>query len=88
MQALVNNILYKFLKNFVVTYLNDIIIYFKTKKNYVQHINKILKIFKNKNLRLKLKKCKWYKQKINFLKYIISINEVKINPSKIKLILK
>jgi len=61
MQALINNILYKFLKNFVIIYLNDIIIYFKTKKNYVQHINKIFKIFKNKNLRLKLKKYEWYK---------------------------
>jgi len=35
MQALINNILYEFLKNFVVAYLDDIIIYSKTKKNYV-----------------------------------------------------
>jgi len=35
MQALVNNILHEFLKDFVIAYLNDIIIYFKTKKNYV-----------------------------------------------------
>jgi len=58
MQALINNILHEFLKNFVVAYLNDIIIYFKTKKNYVQHINKVFKIFKNKDLRLKLKKIR------------------------------
>jgi len=88
MQALINNILYKFLKNFVIAYLNDIIIYFKTKKNHVQHINKIFKIFKNKNLRLKLKKCKWYKQKVDFLKYIIKINGIKMDFNKIKLILK
>jgi len=35
MQALINDILYEFLKNFVIAYLNDIIIYFKTKRNYV-----------------------------------------------------
>jgi hypothetical protein len=34
MQALINNILYKFLKNFVITYLNDILIYFNIKKKY------------------------------------------------------
>jgi len=58
MQALVNDILYEFLKDFVVVYLNNIIIYFKTKKNYVQHINKVFKILKNRDLRLKPEKCK------------------------------
>jgi len=61
MQALINNILHEFLKDFVVIYLDDIIIYFKIKKNYVQYINKVLKIFKNKNLRLKPEKYKWHK---------------------------
>jgi len=55
MQALVNNILHEFLKDFVVIYLDDIIIYFKIKKNYVQHINKVLKIFKKKS-KVKTKK--------------------------------
>jgi len=72
----------------VVAYLDDIIIYFKTKKNYVQHVNKVLKIFKNKNLRLKPEKCKWHKQKVNFLKYIININGIKMDFNKVKAILK
>jgi len=55
MQALINKILYKFLKNFVVIYLNDIIIYSTIKKNYVRYIKKIFEVLKNKNLRLKLK---------------------------------
>jgi len=58
MQALINDILHEFLKDFVIAYLNDIIIYFKTRKDYVQHVNKVLKILKNKNLRLKPEKCK------------------------------
>jgi len=74
---LVNDILHEFLKNFVIIYLNDIIIYSKTKKNYVQYINKVLKILKNKDLRLKPKKCKWHKQEINFLRHIVGINKVK-----------
>jgi hypothetical protein len=43
MQALINNILYEFLKNFAVAYLNDILIYFNIKKIYLAR----LKNFKN-----------------------------------------
>jgi hypothetical protein len=41
MQALINNILYKFLKNFAVTYLKDILIYFNIKKNIFNTFKKL-----------------------------------------------
>ncbi len=41
-QNFVNDILYKFLNNFATTYLNDILIYSKNKKEYIEHVNKVL----------------------------------------------
>jgi hypothetical protein len=35
MQALINDILYEFLKKFAVTYLNNILIYFNIKKKHI-----------------------------------------------------
>jgi len=46
MQALINNILYEFLKDFVIVYLNDIIIYFKTKKFTFNILTRYLKYLK------------------------------------------
>jgi len=46
MQTLINNILYEFLKKFVIIYLNDIIIYFKTKKNMFNILIRYLKYLK------------------------------------------
>jgi len=41
---LMNDVLYNFLDNFVVVYLNDIIIYSRGIKDYVIHLFKVLNI--------------------------------------------
>ena len=61
-QELINYMLYNHLNEFVITYLNDILIYSENKKNHEKHIKKILKKFQEKNLYLKSKKCKFHKQ--------------------------
>ena len=45
-QALINNILKEYLNDFIVTYLNNIFIYSKTKTKYKEYINKVLKKLK------------------------------------------
>ncbi len=59
-QKIINNILRQYLNQFVITYLNDIIIYSKILKEHVSYIFKILKCLNIKNLHLKLKKCEFY----------------------------
>ncbi len=38
-QQLINHILYKHLSEFVIVYLNDIIIYFKSITEYIKYLN-------------------------------------------------
>ena len=40
-QELINHILYDHLNKFVIVYLNNILIYFKNKKNHEKHVKKI-----------------------------------------------
>ena len=42
-QLYINQTLFKLLDDFVVIYLNDILIYFKNKKDYYEYVKKILK---------------------------------------------
>ena len=35
------------------------------------------------DLQLKPKKCDWHKQEVNFLRFMVRINRVKINPVKL-----
>ena len=61
-QKLINYVLYDHLNKFIITYLDNILIFFKTKKEHEKHVKKVLKKFQKKNLYLKLKKCEFYKQ--------------------------
>jgi len=70
-QQLINNTIKKYLDNFVITYLNDILIYLKDLKMYYRHVHKILKKWKKKTLYVKQSKSRFKIQKIRFLDYVI-----------------
>ena len=59
-QKIINNILRQYLNRFVITYLNNIIIYLKILKKYISYVFKILKCLNIKNLYFKLKKYEFY----------------------------
>ena len=59
-QRLVNNTLHEYLDIFYVAYLNDFLIYSKTKEEHIEHVKKVLDALKSKRLKLKLEKCEFY----------------------------
>ena len=87
-QALLNNVLYKYLNNFCMIYLDNIIIYIKRiKENHIKKVKKILQKLEEYNLLLKLSKCKFLKKKVTFLEHVITIKEVKMNSDKMQIIM-
>ena len=68
-----------FLNFFVINYLNDILIFFKTKKEHTNHVRLVLnKTYINK-LYANLEKCQVFVEKIEFLKLLINKYKIKIN---------
>ena len=65
-QELINNTLRKHFDIFIIAYLNDILVYFKTEEKHIRYINIILELLMQKNLLLKSKKCEFYKKEVNF----------------------
>src|SRR5205809_7895005 len=87
-QKLINHVLYDHLNEFVIVYLNNILIYSENKKNHKKHIKKILKKLQEKNLYLKSEKCKFHKQQVEYLEYIVMTEKLKMNSEKIKVVIK
>ena len=73
-QKIINKILKEYFNVFVIAYLNDILIYFNIKKEHEQHVKKVLQKLKKAELKVKLKKSRFYVQEIKFLKFIIRHN--------------
>ena len=63
--------LQKYLDYFVITYLNDILIYSKDLETHCEHMCKILKKLKKRALYMKQLKNRFKTQKVKFLDYVI-----------------
>ncbi len=70
-QRLINNILREYLDNFVITYLNDILIYSDNLKTHYKYVYKILIKLNKRALYVKKLKSRFKIKKIEFLKYVI-----------------
>ncbi len=83
-QTFVNNVLQRYLNQFIIVYLNDILVYSKTKKEYVQHVRKVLQTLKEADLRIKSEKSEFHVQSVQFLKFIITSQSLRMNLKKIE----
>ena len=85
-QVFINNVLRQYLDVFVVVYLDDILVYSRTRKEYIEHVRKVLEVLKKVDLRIKLKKSEFHKREVTFLGYIVSLTGFKIDPDKIRVV--
>ena len=75
-QAFINNVLREYLNQFMVVYLDDILIYFKTKKQHDQHVCKVLQALQNAELWVKPEKSLFYSKEVHFLGFIVTSEEL------------
>ena len=85
-QKRINNILGEYLDKFVIVYLNDIIIYLITKKEYGEYIKQVLKRLQEEQMLVVIKKYKFFIQKIDFIRFIIKLGYISIDLKKVEAI--
>ena len=78
----------EYLDKFIIVYLNNIIIYFKIKKEYYKYIKWVLQRLINKKMLVVIKKYKFHITKTEFCGFIIKLKKISINLKKIKAVLK
>ena len=76
----------KLVNNICVIYLNDILIYNKNSTKYWRYIWIIFKRLRQFQLFVNLKKCQFDIKKIEFLKFIVFIDEVQMNLKRMRTI--
>src|SRR6266540_1200178 len=78
-----NQVLRKYLRKFILVYLDDIIIYSKTFEKHREHVRLVFEALREAFLMMKLKKCKFTQKKLQFLRHIISVKGIRTDPEKI-----
>ncbi|KAF9758233.1 Retrovirus-related Pol polyprotein from transposon, partial [Nosema granulosis] len=74
--------------DFVIPYLDDIIIFSRNETEHLQHLNIVLNKLKASGLALNKKKCNFLKEEIKILGNVVSRGYIKPDPSKIETIKK
>ena len=86
--CLMNNVLSKYLVEFIVIFMDNILIYSKTKEEHDEHLQIILQVLREHHLYAKFSKCEFYKDKIQYLGHVISKFEgISVDLNKIKAII-
>ena len=63
---------------------DDILIYNRSWKDHVQHVDRVLKLLQEKKLYAKTSKCFFGVQEVEYLGHIVSHEGVKVDPKKLK----
>ncbi len=85
-QQYMNDVLWDFLNDFCQVYLNDILIYSKTRKKHKNHVKLVLNWLREADLLMNIQKCEFDVEETVFLKVIVSELNLRMNFSKVKVI--
>ncbi|KAI3807474.1 hypothetical protein L1987_23403 [Smallanthus sonchifolius] len=83
---LMNRVCKPYLDKFVIVFIDDILIYSRTKEEHEHHLKLILELLSNEKLYAKFSKCEFWIQEVHFLGHVINKNGIHVDPSKIEAI--
>jgi hypothetical protein len=81
---MMNRVFHDYLDQFIVVFIDDIMIYSKTLKEHKEHIRKTLERLQREQLYSKLEKCEIWLDSVSFLGHVISREGVAIDLEKVK----
>jgi hypothetical protein len=83
-----NDVFMPFLYDFVIVYLDEIIVFSGTWDEHVRHVKQVLDTLQREKLYVKVYKCEFGKTALVYLGHIVGGGQLKIDPSKIEIIVK
>jgi hypothetical protein len=86
--CVMNDVFRTFLDDFVIVYLDDILVFSGIWDEPVRHVKKVLDTLQREKLYVKMSKCEFGKTSFVYLGHIVGVGELQIDPSKIELIVK
>jgi hypothetical protein len=81
---LMNKVFMEYLDKFVVMFIDDILVYSRSKEEHKEHLHLALQKLREHRLYAKLSKCEFWTKQVAFLGHVISKRGISVDPSKVQ----
>ena len=81
---LMNRVFKDYLDQFVIVFINDILVYSHSMMEHAKHLRIVLNLLKDKELYAKFKKCEFWLEKVAFLGNVVLKDGISIDSSKLE----
>ena len=85
--SLMNKIFRPYLDQFVVVFIDDILVYSRSEEEHEQHLRIVLQILRENQLYAKASKCEFWLNEVKFLGHVVSKNGIVVDPTKVEAVL-
>ncbi|XP_058776820.1 uncharacterized protein LOC131651171 [Vicia villosa] len=82
-----NRVFQPYLDQFVVIFIDDILIYSRTIDEHMEHLRIVLSVLRENQMFTKFSKCEFWMSKVKFLGHVISGGGVVVDPSKVEAVI-
>ncbi|GKD77955.1 retrotransposon protein, putative, ty3-gypsy subclass [Tanacetum coccineum] len=79
---LMNRVFHEYLDRFVIVFIDDILVYSKTREEHKDHLRIVLEILRQKKLYAKFSKCDFWLGQVAFLEHIVSADGITKDSAK------
>ncbi|KAJ8770542.1 hypothetical protein K2173_018033 [Erythroxylum novogranatense] len=81
---LMNRVFKSFLDQFIIVFIDDILVYSKSDEQHEEHLRITLETLRSNELYAKFNKCEFWLREVSFLRHVISEQGVHVDPKKIE----
>jgi hypothetical protein len=81
---MMNKVFMEYLDNFVVVFINDILVYSRSEEEHEGHLCLVLQKLQDHKLYAKLSKCEFWLRQVALLGHVISEGWISMDPSKVQ----
>ncbi|KAK6115938.1 hypothetical protein DH2020_008207 [Rehmannia glutinosa] len=83
---LMNRVFHLYLDQFVIVFIDDILVYSKNREQHIEHLRIVLETLRKEKLYAKFKKCEFWPDRVVFLGHVITAQEIEVDPVKVEAI--
>ena len=84
---LMNRVFQPYLDQFVVVFVDDILIYSQSEEEHEDHLRVLLQLLRDHQLYSKFNKCKFWLTKVSFLGHVVSASGMSVDPEKVEAVM-